>query len=119
MKKLLKTIKSLSVIFTVVVLFSACSSTTVIQSEPTGASLYLNEQPVGKTPYTMKDTKIVGTKTTIKLKKEGYETFNITIQKNEQVDVGAVVGGIFFTFPFIWIMEYNPVHKYELTPLKN
>ena len=93
MKTFVRTIKSLSVIFTVVVLLSSCASTTVIQSEPTGASLYLNEQPVGKTPYTMKDTKIVGTKTTIKLKKEGY--------------------------PFIWIMEYNPVHKYELTPLKN
>src|SRR3989304_1405724 len=39
---------------------AACSSTTVIRSNPSGARLYLNGEAVGTTPYAMTDSKIVG-----------------------------------------------------------
>lgn len=51
------------------------------------------------------------------LKREGYEDFYTNLRKNEQVDVGAIIGGVFFLFPFIWTMGYNPSHHYELYPL--
>ena len=39
------------------------------------------------------------------------------LRKDEEVDVGAVVGGIIFGgWPFIWTFGYMPDHYYVLTP---
>lgn len=96
------------------VLFTSCSSTTVINSIPPGAKVYLNGMPVGKTPYNHTDTKIVGSTTSLKLELEGYETLNTSFSRDETADVGAIIGGLFFLVPFLWTMKYNPVHMYEL-----
>jgi PEGA domain len=95
---------------------SGCVSTTVIQSMPTGAKVYLNDQAVGVTPYRHADTEIVGTTTTVRLEKEGYEPLHTSFSRNEEVDVGAIVGGLFVTVPFLWVMKYKPLHSYELRP---
>lgn len=99
------------------ILFSSCASTTMIQSTPKGAKLYLNGESVGTTPYSHRDTKIVGSTNTVRLEKEGYETFNTSFSRNEEADVGAIIGGIFFLFPFLWTMKYKPTHTYEMVPL--
>jgi hypothetical protein len=88
----------------------------MIQSTPSGAKVYVDGQPVGSTPYTHRDTKIVGSTTTVKLEKEGYEPLNTSFSRSEQADVGAIIGGIFVFVPFLWVMKYNPTHTYELTP---
>ncbi len=111
--------KSIAFILAFSVLFSSCASTTLIQSHPAGAKLYIDGQPVGVTPYTYSDTKIVGSVTDLRIEKEGYETLQIPLIRNEKADVGAIVGGLFFLVPFLWTMEYNPTHTYELSPLKN
>lgn len=90
----------------------------MIHSMPDGAKVYLNDEFKGVTPYKHVDSSISGTTTSLVLKREGYEDFYTNLSKNEQVDVGAVVGGIFFLFPFIWTMGYNPSHNYELYPLQ-
>jgi hypothetical protein len=36
--------------------------------------------------------------------------------RNEEADVGAIIGGIFFLFPFLWTMKYKPGRLYELEP---
>jgi hypothetical protein len=95
---------------------TSCSSSTLIRSDPSGAKVYLNEQYRGVTPYLYSDQKIVGSATRIKLTKEGYEDFYAVLTRDERVDAGAVVGGLIFFFPFLWVMEYDPVHTYELTP---
>jgi len=97
-----------------VVLFSSCASSTMIQSNPSEAKVYLDGESVGSTPYTMRDTKIVGSTTTVVLKKEGYEDFVTSISRNEEVDAGAIIGGIFLLFPFLWTMKYKPIHNYDL-----
>lgn len=53
----------------------------------------------------------------VKLEKEGFRPFVTTITKDEQVDVGAIIGGLFVVVPFLWTMKYQPVHNYELQPL--
>ena len=116
MKKTI-TLKIASIILAGTVLLSSCASTTMIQSTPSGAKLYLDGENVGKTPYSHTDTKIVGSTTTVKLKKEGYETFNTSFSRNEQADVGAIIGGLFVWVPFLWTMKYKPTHSYELSPL--
>ena len=98
------------------ILLAGCGSATMIQSTPVGASVFLNEERVGITPYTHRDTKIVGSSTVLRLEKEGYDSFSTTITRNEEVDVGAVIGGIFFLFPFLWTMKYKPVRNYEMVP---
>ena len=118
MKNLIKITKLTSVIFVITVLFSSCASTTIIQSTPSGADVYLNSQKVGKTPYTMNDTKIIFTTTSVKIKKDGYKPFNTIITRNEAADVGPIIGGFFVTIPWLWALKYNPVHKYELEPSK-
>jgi PEGA domain-containing protein len=94
-----------------------CASTTVIRSEPPGATVYIDGSKVGKTPYTHSDTKIIGSTTRVKLKKEGYEDYEGGFQRNEQFEVLPCIGGVFVLVPFLWVMGYQPEHNYELTPL--
>lgn len=61
----------------------------------------MNEEYKGVTPLTYSDTKIVGSVTTLRLEKEGYETFNTLLSRNERVDVGAIIGGLFVLVPFL------------------
>jgi hypothetical protein len=95
----------------------ACSSTTVIRSVPAGAKLYLDGEPVGTTPYTLTDTKTFWAKTALRLEYPGYAPMSITLNRNEEVQVGALIGGLFAGIPFLWVMGYKPQHVYELQPL--
>jgi len=99
------------------ILLASCSSSTLIQSNPTKAKVYLNSEFVGETPYRHRDMKIVGSSMVVKLEKDGYKPFITTITKDEEVDVGAIIGGLFVLVPFLWTMKYQPVHNYELQPL--
>ncbi len=116
MKKQSMTTKTISLLLVGAILLTSCASTTMIQSTPSGAKIYLDGQPVGSTPYRHSDTKIVGSTTTVKLVKEGYEPLNTSFSRDEQVDVGAIIGGLFVWIPFLWVMKYNPIHTYELSP---
>lgn len=119
MKKSKLLSKAISLMLAGAILFASCSSTTLIQSSPSGAKVYLNGEYAGVTPYTHTDTKIVGSSTQVRLEKEGYETLNTAFSRNEDADVGAIIGGIFFLFPFLWTMKYKPVRTYELVPSGN
>jgi hypothetical protein len=98
-------------------LLGSCSSSTLITTQPAGAKLYMNGQYKGTTPYSHSDTKIVGTATDLRFEQEGYEPLQTVLVRNERADAGAIVGGIFFLFPFLWTMQYDPQHTYELRPL--
>lgn len=95
-----------------------CSSTTIINSEPSSAAVYLNGERVGTTPYVYTDTKIVGSTNVVVLKKEGYENFTTSFSRNDNVNVGAVIGGVLVLVPFLWVMDYKPNYLYEMVPLK-
>ena len=112
-------LKSGAVIMAMIMLTGSiisCSSTTMISSNPPG-ELYINGELKGTTPYKHSDTSASGAEREIVIKVEGYEDFNGVLKRNEQVNVGAVVGGVFFLFPFIWTMGYNPTHLYNLQPI--
>ncbi len=116
MKKTSLLFQTIALVLASSIILTSCSSTTLIQSTPHGAKVYVDGEPVGTTPYSHTDTKIVGSTTTLKLEKEGYETFNTTISRNEEVDVGAIIGGLFVWIPFLWTMKYKPTHTYEMVP---
>ena len=94
--------------------FFYCSSSTVIDSIPSGGKLYLDGSYAGKTPYTHSDTKVVGSSTAIEIKKKGCRDFRAILTKDERVQIGPIIGGMCLVFPFIWVMGYNPQHNYEL-----
>ena len=95
---------------------AACAGQTVIRSNPPGATVFMNGVPVGRTPYLMKDRKIVGSTTSIRLEHPGYEPLDLVIARNEKLDAVALIGGLFLLVPLLWIMEYNPDHFFTLNP---
>lgn len=111
--------KKLVISLTLAAFITGCSSTTLIKSEPSGARLYLNGEKVGTTPYTHTDTKIIGSVNTVVLKKEGYQDFSAVFARNENVNVGAIIGGVLVLFPFLWAMDYKPVYSYEMVPVND
>ncbi|MNK13413.1 PEGA domain protein [compost metagenome] len=119
MKNQIIVIKTTALFLAGCILLVSCSSKTLIQSNPSGAKVYLNGEAVGTTPYHHEDTKIVGSTTTVKLEKEGYEPFNASFSRNEKADVGAIIGGVFVLFPFLWTMKYKPERTYELVKATN
>ncbi len=114
-----KTLKSISLLLAAAIFFSSCSSTTLIQSVPSGAKIYIDGQVAGTTPYEYMDTKIVGSTTSIKLEKEGYQPLFTNFSRNEDADVGAIIAGCFVVIPFLWAMKYKPAHLYELETVQN
>lgn len=110
------TLKSVSLVLATSLLLASCSSSTVINSSPNGAKVYIDGSLVGTTPYKYSDSKIVGSTTTVRLEKEGYDTFLGSFSRSEQADVGAIIGGLLVFIPFLWTMKYNSERTYELTP---
>lgn len=96
--------------------FAGCASSTVIQSQPPGARVFLNNVPVGTTPYTMTDANIVGTATQVRLEYPGYQPLTTYIVRSEELDALAFIGGFFLLVPFLWMMKYSPSHFYQLQP---
>lgn len=118
MKKNSLSIQLTCLFLSAAIFLTSCTATTRIQSNPSGAKVYLDDEQVGVTPYIMSDKKLVLTETTVKLEKEGYETFNTIIARDEKPHVGAIIGGFFcLGIAWAWGLEYKPLHHYELTPL--
>lgn len=107
--------KRICLILAISAFVSACS-TTVINSQPSGATLFLNGEKVGTTPYTYTDKKIVGTTNDVVLKKEGYQDFSTSFSRSEDWSVTGIIGTVFLIVPVLWIMDYKPTHSYELVP---
>jgi len=97
--------------------FTACASTTVLQSTPPGAQVKINGLPVGVTPYSLTDQKIVFATTPIRLEAAGYQPLDVTLQRSEEVEIGALIAGFFVLIPWLWVLKYSPAHAYTLTPV--
>jgi|GEM_PF-474499 len=108
--------KMISCLIAASIFLASCGSTTIINSNPSGADLYIDNQSVGITPYSYSDSKITGSSINLTFKKEGYLDFTTTIYRTERPDIGAIIGGCFFIIPFLWTMQYNTSHYYQLSP---
>jgi hypothetical protein len=117
MKKLFKIQSNIALLLLSIMFLNSCASSTMITSLPSGAKLYINDELVGETPYKYSDTKIIGSNNHVRIEKEGYQSFQTSFARDEQVDIGAIVGGVLVLVPFLWTMKYNDTHKYELLPL--
>ena len=105
---------SLCIIF--LIASTACSSATVIDSEPQGATVKLNGLLLGQTPVNYSDSKIIGATNHLEIILPGYKTIRTVLRKDEEVNVAAIIGAIFCLFPGLWAMGYRPYYKYQLEP---
>lgn len=101
-------------VFLIVSFLQSCMSSTVINSEPQDADVYINQIYAGKTPVVLADRKLSMTPTYIRIEKEGYLPIDTYIVKDEKINVGAAVAGVFFYYPWLWVFEYEPYHNYIL-----
>ena len=99
----------------------SCASTTHIQVIDTtkqkpekDVRIYVDGQYKGIGSAHYSDTKIIGSTTQIELRKKGCESQSQTMSRTEKVNVGVLIGGLFFAWPlWLWVMDYNPSRTYE------
>ncbi len=99
-----------------VLLFSSCASTTLITTDPPGAEVYVNDEYLGESPVTYQDRKVALSQNVLRIKKDGYNEELTFFSRDEEPNVGAIIGG-FFVFPlWLWALDYKPLHHYKLEP---
>ena len=104
------------VVALVCVVLAACSSSTVIRSNPMGAKVFLDGAYVGTTPYTLTDSKIVGSTTMIRLEYPGLAPTTVAVSRSEDLKVGTLIAGLFLFVPLLWVMGYDGEHTFDLAP---
>ena len=116
MKK--RTIQLFSVLMAAIVLLSSCASSTMLSSNPAGATVYLDQAQIGVTPFTYSDTKISGAKTNLRLSLSGYSDLYVTIKKDE-LNAGRLVVGLFLWWPtLIWCTEYQGNYLFNMIKIE-
>jgi hypothetical protein len=111
---MLRTHRPLAFALATTMALGACSSSTMIRSNPSGARVFLDGEYVGTTPYEMTDTKIVGSATSVRIEYPGLQPMVSSIKRSEEFDAVACLGGVFLLVPFLWVMGYKADHSYEL-----
>ena len=95
------------------VLLAGCASSTVIRSSDPDARIYVNGEYVGTGKARYSDRKVSFAKNDVTLLKDGCEPMKYDFRRNEDPDIGAIVGGFFLTVPFLWTLEYKDERAYE------
>ncbi|MEM9064534.1 MAG: PEGA domain-containing protein [Planctomycetota bacterium] len=98
------------------VVLSGCSSTTVINTRPQGARIYVEGQLIGTSPVEYTDSAITGSKREVRIELDRYETITGSFSRNGKVNADAIVGGIFLLVPYLWAMDYEDEYTFVLTP---
>ena len=96
-------------------LVTACSSSTVIRSSDPDSRIYVNGEYMGtgQGHANSTDQKVAFSKNNVEIRKDGCAAENYSFRRSEEADVGAIVGGILWTVPLLWVTEYKPHHGYD------
>ena len=115
MKHVSNLAKKATVLFSLL-LFSACSSSKIIETQPPGARVYIEGEFVGTTPYELKDRRVFWQKTRVRVKKDGYFPEECIASRSETLNPGAFIGGFLFWPTFLWAGAYEPETVIYLSP---
>ncbi len=97
---------------------TGCASTVLINSSPDGAEVFIDGQSIGYTPTSYTDSGIVFSNRQVEVHLDGYEVHRATIRRDAEINVGALLGGIFCLWPlFLWALDYPSQVNYQLRPL--
>ena len=100
-------------LFLLVLVTSACSSTTMIHTSDPDARIYVNGEYIGRGHAEYSDHKVAFSKNDVEIRKEGCQTDSYSFRRNEEADIGAIIGGIFLTIPYLWVTEYKSQRGYD------
>jgi hypothetical protein len=95
---------------------TACKSTTIINSEPQGAKIYINDEYRGETPYTHADRNTRFAITRVRLEKQGYKTNITDIDRMEMVIQSDCCLGYVVLAPVLLYGGYTDHRTLVLTP---
>lgn len=102
---------------TSLIVCTGCASSTTITSNPEGASLIIDGQPVGATPVTFsKSTVWAWTSHQVRLEAKGYDTRTGFVQAT--ISPGHLAVGIICfipLFPLAFVGRYEPRYHFEMT----
>ena len=104
----MKAILILAVLFT-----TACTSSTVIRSSDPDARIYVNGEYLGTGRARYSDEKVAFSRNEVEISKDGCRSEYHSFRRSEEADVGAIIGGILFTVPYLWVTEYKRRHNYD------
>ena len=94
-------------------LASACTSSTVIRSSDPDSRIYVNGEYMGTGEAYYSDEEVAFSRNKVEIRKAGCRSEYHSFRRNEEADIGAIVGGIILTVPFLWVTEYKPYRSYE------
>jgi hypothetical protein len=100
----------------------SCTSTTVVNSRPQGARVYIDGAFIGEAPATHSDTVTASTKNMVRLEMPGYKETKGIIAADQWVTSRtalSIVCGLFTLVGLIgllWSTEYRPSYEFTLTP---
>lgn len=106
-------------------IFTACTSTTVLKASSPHAKIYADGKFLGEGQVVYSDKKIAGSKTVVEVKRAGFKDEIATISRSGSINAGALVGGIllaptfFGLLFFLWVTDYDNYYAFEQTPLAN
>ena len=95
------------------VFFTGCTSHTHITTSDPDTKIYVNGEYWGKGDAHYHDRKISFATNEVKLQKEGCDPEYHEFSRNEGIDVGAVIAGYFWTWPYLWFADYKHRHTYD------
>ena len=94
-------------------LATACTSSAEIRSSDPDSRIYVNGEQLGAGHAHYSYQKVAFSKNNVEIRKNGCAAENYSFRRSEEADVGAIVGGILWTVPFLWVTEYKPHHGYD------
>ena len=92
---------------------AACASSTTIRVSDPDARIYVNDEYVGTGKGHYRDRKVAFSRQEVTVRKDGCADQAFAFRRNEEPDVGAIIGGFFLTVPFLWLTEYKDERVYE------
>ncbi len=94
-------------------LATACTSSTVIRSSDPESRIYVNGEYLGTGRARYSDQKVAFSKNDVEIRKDGCRPERYSFRRNEEADVGAIIGGFLFTVHYLWVTEYKSYHGYD------
>ncbi|MEM9301060.1 MAG: hypothetical protein AAGE01_03060 [Pseudomonadota bacterium] len=107
---------SRSLLLTLIVLvgaLSGCSASTTIRASDPDARIYVNGEYIGTGQARYSDRKVAFSKNEVVLQRPGCQADSHEFHRNEDPDVGAIIGAFLFYVPVLWVTEYKDERAYE------
>jgi hypothetical protein len=96
-----------------VVSILGCTTLVQIQTDPKDAKVYIDNQPIGKSPVTKDLSNFVFNEYLLRIEKPGYKP--LITELHREVKVGNLVVGILLCWPLLlWCYGPDQYYTYEL-----